>query len=115
MAIAGPFQIDIGFTFQQSFVYKSGDDPIDLTGYTAEMHIRAGIDDVTPLVELTSANGRIILGGTAGTIELLIPHADTAPLSPTKKAGFDLKLTSPTGIAALFVEGYIEIKKRNTR
>jgi hypothetical protein len=43
---------------------------INLTGYTARMQVRSTLESAEALIELTTANGRIALGGSAGTITL---------------------------------------------
>lgn len=47
-------------------------DPINLTGYTARMQVRESVSAADVLIELTTENGRITLGGAAGTILLEI-------------------------------------------
>ncbi|MDO9711038.1 hypothetical protein [Paracraurococcus lichenis] len=85
--------------------------PVDLTGYTAAMHIRHRITDAVPLITLTTENGRIILGGTEGTITLMIADEDTATLPPCR-AVYDLKLAVSGGVfrfmgGACFIEGSV--------
>lgn len=55
---------------------------IDLTGYTALMKVKTSRNDScsSELIELSTENGKIILGGVLGTIRLLIYPADTTPL-----------------------------------
>lgn len=66
----------------------------NLTGYTAEMIIREEPKNPTVLMTLSSGLGTIVLGGTAGTIDLLISAADTAAL--TWQVGhYDLTITAP--------------------
>ncbi len=67
--------------------------PINITGYTAEMQIRAYA--LAPTV-LFDASPDIVLGGTAGTILLTIPAADTETFTWWNGV-YDLKLTSQDG------------------
>lgn len=51
--------------------------PINLTGYTAKMEVRSKPYDSTVLLSLTTANGKIVLGGVTGTIQLMFSSTDT--------------------------------------
>jgi hypothetical protein len=71
--------------------------PVDLTGFTAAAIIFANYDDAAPLVSLTdvlSDEGQIVLGGTAGTVQLVLTHATTSSL-PSDSLRWTLRLTSP--------------------
>lgn len=76
------FSIEKGATFSRVISLKNSDDTaVNLTGYTARMKIKAAYSSSSALVEMTTENGRITLGGTAGTITLLISATDTAALT----------------------------------
>lgn len=74
-----------GSRYQQPFIWKSGDTlatvvPVDITGYTAEMQIRAKSGDAEPLLSLsTSAGGLTITNQTLtpGRYEIDIPDEDS--------------------------------------
>lgn len=51
--------------------------PIDLTGYSAKMQVRSRPYDGTILLDYTSGNGKLVLGGALGTIKILFSAADT--------------------------------------
>lgn len=89
--------------------------PIDITGYTARMQLRTAVDAPDPpIIELTDSNGRITLGGAAGTIDLLISDVDTAAL--TDEFGvYDLELESPGGVVTRLLEGNFELSLEVTR
>jgi hypothetical protein len=53
---------------------------VSLVGYTARMQVRSTLESAEALIELTTANGRIALGGSAGTITLTISATDTRSL-----------------------------------
>ena len=66
--------------------------PINLTGFGARMQI---VDaSGTVLVDLSTANGKIILGGAAGTIDLMLTKAETTALRDVPMF-YDLKLINP--------------------
>ena len=73
--------IEQGATFSQVITYKESSVAVNLTGYTARMQVRATLESASTLVELTTANSRIALGGAAGTITLTISATDTAALT----------------------------------
>lgn len=88
--------------------------PIDLTGYTALMHIRpkAGSDQLT--LELSTSNTRITLGGTNGAIDLLISATDTAAIKKGRYV-YDLELVSAGSEVTRLIEGSIEVDPETTR
>lgn len=84
-------------------------DPIDLTGYTAKMQVRSKVDDTVVVLELSTLNGKIILGGLNGKINLLVPYTDTENL-PVGMYKYDLELKSPTNFVNRLIEGDFYIK-----
>lgn len=88
--------------------------PIDLTGYTARMQIRSDVDSDTVLVSLTTENGGITLGGTDGTVTLLISATATAALT-WDEGVYDLELVSSGGVATRLVSGRIAVSDEVTR
>lgn len=73
--------IEIGATFDVTMTYKDGaGSPINLTGFSAQLQAVRAIGDTTPILDMTTANGKIILGGVAGTIQLLLTAAQTGVL-----------------------------------
>lgn len=88
--------------------------PVDLTGCTARMQIRAEVGSILPLLELSTTNGRIALGGTAGTATLSIDAATTAAL--TWDSGvWDLEITHPGGEVSRMAEGTASVSPEVTR
>jgi hypothetical protein len=79
--IAGVYRINCeqGATFSRTFtifdptVNGVPGSPVNLTGYSARMQVRPEIESSEILVELTTENGYITLGGIDGTIDLYIP------------------------------------------
>lgn len=86
----------------------------DLTGYTARMHVRRRHSDDDALIELTTANGRISLGGTAGTIILTLTPTDLDGV-PSVVGVHDLELVDGAGAVTRLVEGEIEFTPEATR
>lgn len=88
--------------------------PINLTGYTARMQIRSSVESETVLVNLTTENGGITLGGTGGTVQLLITAVATAAITWTSGV-YDLELVSGSGIVTRLVSGRINVTQEVTR
>lgn len=104
-----------GATFLQTVLYTdAADAPIDLTSYTACMHVRDGVANASTIVTLTTENGRITLGGAAGTIELTITAADMTDLVAGKYV-YDLELYGPDDLIIRLIEGKFTIKAEVTR
>ena len=51
--------------------------PVDLTGLAARAHFRSTPEAATAFLELSTDDGTIVLGGTAGTVEIVIPPSLT--------------------------------------
>ena len=106
--------VEQGATFSQVITYKEAGVAVNLTGYTARMQVRSTLESATTVVELTTANGRIALGGAAGTITLTIAAADTAALTAGRGV-YDLELVSGSGIVTRLLQGVATISRNVTR
>lgn len=108
------FSMEQGSTFSRTITYKdSSGSAIDLSGYTARMQLRRNIDDASAIIELTTSNGRIALGGVAGTVTLTIAASDTAALSPVEGV-YDLELVTGDTVEKLLA-GTFTIQREVTR
>ena len=106
--------IEQGATFSQVITYKEAGVAINLTGYTARLQVRSTLESATSVVELTTANSRIALGGAAGTITLTISATDTAALTAGRGV-YDLELVSGSGIVTRLLQGVATISRNVTR
>lgn len=89
--------IEQGATFRTTITWQTGSPlaPVNLTGASAELQIRA--DYGQPLLkQLDTTNGGITLGGAAGTIALYISATDTLAMT-FDRAIYDLFITLPNG------------------
>lgn len=113
------FNIELteGSDYSGSFVYQDPCTtlPLDLTGYAADMKVRIamngnydGYDIPDFVMELGTATGEIVLGGTAGTVVVNIAAASTVGLN-WNRAVYTLMLTSPQGKKIKFLEGFMTI------
>ena len=85
--------------------------PVDLTGYTARMDIRATETSATALLELNTnppgPDTRIVINNTTKTITLTISATDTVV---TWKTGvYDLELVSAGGVVTQLLKGTITV------
>jgi hypothetical protein len=87
---------------------------VNLTGYTASVMLREHYESVTPKLTLTTANGKIVLGGTAGTIRVIISKADADALGQFRGV-WDIVLTSPGGVPYRLLGGPSYIARGATR
>lgn len=108
-----------GGSYDQTFTWKRGTTvalatPVDLTGCAARMQIRRKVGSDIVLLELTTANGRIALGGAAGTIRLLIDSAITAAIDWTIGV-YDLEIVMTDGSVVPKFYGDVEVVREVTR
>ena len=84
-------KIEQGTTLTKQFIYKdSSGIPMNLTGYTARMQIRSSVSSARILLELTTENNKLVLGGSSGQIQMIFSEADTSVLS--RGGVYDLEL-----------------------
>lgn len=112
--IAGIYNItcEQGTDFSRSCILKYPDpaDPTgstyllyDLTGYTARMQVRRTLESASPEIELTTANSGILLGGVAGTFEIVMTSTQTAALD--SDGVYDLEIISAGGTVSRVIQG----------
>lgn len=102
-----------GATFKTGFLLKDVDgSPFDLTGWSAHLQARVRLGDATPVLDLSSAKGSIILG--TASIGLYVSDEDTARLN-FGAAMYDLTLTSPAGESFRVLEGRVQLRLAVTR
>ncbi len=107
--------IEQGTTYRQTFTWQDANGvPIDITGWTARMQIRATKESVTFLEELTTANAGIVIGGITGTVEIVITSAKTTAYA-FAQAVYDLELIDTSSEITRFLEGRITISYEVTR
>jgi hypothetical protein len=102
-------------TFTRIFIWTAGtcgcgtvgasSGPVDLTGYTANLQIRAFPLDI---IILYDASTKIVLGGVAGTITLTIPATDTGGFTWWQGV-YDLILTDSSGVVTRLLQGYVTV------
>jgi tRNA threonylcarbamoyladenosine modification (KEOPS) complex Pcc1 subunit len=78
------------------------------------MHVRETVESANTIVQLTTANSRISLGGAAGTVNLTIAATDTANLTPGLYV-YDLELVSSANVVTRLIEGNFNVRAEVTR
>lgn len=84
--------IEIGGSYNRTLTLRdSGGDLVDLTGCSAAMGIvDSDGESPTELLSLTSGNGRLVLGGTAGTVQIVLSDSDVRLLEDYTGGVYDL-------------------------
>ena len=77
------------------------------------MQVRRTIESATPLITLTTENGRISLNGASGLINLSISAADTAAI--TSSGVYDLEIISSNGLVSRVIQGTFTLSPEVTR
>ena len=110
------FIIEQGATFGQTLTLKdSSDTLINLTGYaSAEMDLRETPESSAVVATLTTANSRITLGGSAGTVTLSISATDTANLTAGDGV-YDLEIVDGNSRVYRILEGTYSIRRNISR
>jgi len=101
-----------GATFDRTFTIKVNNAPLNLTSYTAAMQVRESYNSGTALVSLTNGSG-ITLGGTAGTVAVVISSTASAAIAPGAYS-YDLEINSG-GVVTRLLEGSFVVTGNVTR
>jgi hypothetical protein len=115
MAIAGiyNFTIDQGSTWTLQIVYNdSNGNPINLTGYTAEMQVRRKFDSDTAVLTLSTSNGGITIVPLTGTLNLVATDEQAAIAAGLYV--YDLEL-STGGVRTRLIQGTVTVSGEVTR
>jgi hypothetical protein len=105
--LAGLLDIEIeqGATFNLVFVYQDENgDAINLTGMAGRMQLRRQYNSPSPLLSLTTENGRITITPLEGKITLNISATDTATL--TGSGVYDLEIINGSTVNRILEGSY---------
>ena len=110
----------LNLTFSQGATWKlamtytdNAGAPINLTGYTARMQARPSYESDTTVLSLTNGTG-LTLGGTAGTINLLVAASATAAIDADQYV-YDLEIASASNEVTRVVQGTLIVTPEVTR
>ncbi len=93
---------------------NSNGTPLNLTGYTARMQLRASYTAPDFIVELTTENGRLVINALLGTITMLLSASTTAAIV-AKNYVYDLETVSATGFVTRVLQGEAIVSPEVTR
>ena len=102
-----------GSTFSKQLTWQIDDKPVDLTSYTARMQVREKYSSPTKILDLTTENGGIFLGGDEGTILINVDTTETENIV-AKCYVYDLELISSSTVTRL-IEGQFMVTPEVTR
>lgn len=108
--------ISRGATFIFAFTYKNKSTglPVDLTGYSAKSQGRDLEGVLLTGFDCSTTNGKIVLGGPAGTVSMEVDKTDTADMDPDEGV-WDFFLIDPDDKAFKIVKGKVEIETSVTQ
>lgn len=114
--LVGDDALEQGSATTRPFLYTAPDEvtPIVLTGYTARMQVRRSVKATDVLLELTTANGGIVIDGAAGKVSMILTESVAQTLT-WRRGVYDLELIPPSGQAFRFMQGEIEVTPEVTR
>lgn len=117
--MAGTYNIeaDQGSTLTRTITWKQSNGvPVDLSGFTARMHVRTAVDAASVTLEASTSNGRIVLGGVAGTVTINVESSAMEAIAAGSYV-YDLELVSPTAtpVVTRLVEGTFTVDAEVTR
>lgn len=103
-----------GSTFVKQIIYTIDDAPVNLSGFTARMQVRGSYSSENFVLELSTENGGITLGGALGTIDIFISDAVTQSIR-AKEYVYDLELVSSGLQVSRLIEGKFLVTPEVTR
>ena|SRR6478752_1316452 len=105
-------QIGQGKLYDKTFTWKINDALVNLTGYSAKLRLYTSSQPniLTLTTTLDGLGNGIILGGSAGTVRIVIKTAKTTTFS-FSKASYELELTQPDGEDVPFLIGGAYVTK----
>jgi hypothetical protein len=109
------FEIEQGATFSRPIAISDDGVARDLTGYTAQMQIRPTKTSQSVILELSTANGRIVISDPAsGEMTWILDRPTTAALDFCE-AFYDLLLDDGSGTTERLLEGSVTLSLGVTR
>jgi hypothetical protein len=109
-------KIEQGATLDKLITWKSGEppEPVDLTGCAARAQFREKIESTQVLLELSTENGMLELGGTAGTVRYRVNAVTTAAMQ-WRSAVHDLEIIFPDETVRRLIYGSVSVSPEVTR
>lgn len=113
--LTGDRRIEQGATYLRTFTRFESDGvtPVDLTGVKARMQIRQALRTSRPMLDATTENGMLVIGGPDGTVTLQFSAETTDKL--LTDGVYDLELVHPSGFVERILEGEVQVSLNVTR
>jgi hypothetical protein len=112
-----PVQADLclpqGQTWDTKFLWESGGNPVDLTGYAARMMLRTSAEAASPTVSLSTVAGTMTVNAS-GEIQLAYPAVSSSAITAATYL-YDLEMENPAGNVRRLVEGRAVVSREITR
>lgn len=119
MAELRDINMDQGSSFNPTFILRNPDKSFfNLTGYTARLQVRETYDSDSFVLELTTANGKLVTTPTLGRIQLNMLPSDSSSISFSGElfsGVYDLEVVSASGIVTRVAQGAFNISREVTR
>lgn len=89
---------------------------VNLTGYSARMHVRSTVASSSTLIEATTANGKIVITPSTGVITVTLSATETAALT-FASAVYDLETedSSSPAVVKRRLQGTVTLSREVTR
>lgn len=120
-AVNYDFTIEQGAKLAKRFQYNDAAGvPVPLTGFSGRMHIRENLPEATVLLDMTTANGKIVFetDGDVGRIDWVVGADETEAGTLDWASGvYDMEViedADPTNVIRL-LEGKVKVSNEVTR
>jgi|tagenome__1003787_1003787.scaffolds.fasta_scaffold19467793_2 hypothetical protein len=114
--------IEQGASYHHEYRWDDNtNNPVDLTGYTARMQMRSAITIEATVLDMTTENDMITVGGINGIISFDLDAETTADIDwpsgrSTQLIGvYQLELVSPGGFVTRLLKGTVTVDPEVTR
>lgn len=87
---------------------------VPLTGATAAMQVRAAVDAIDPLLDLSTSNNTLVIDAPAGVVRIDAPAASTASM-PSGVWPYDLWLNLAGGVRMCLAAGQMTVQPNITK
>lgn len=110
------FTIERNTTFTKTVVWKDSEGVVvNLANYTAQLQVRQAPGATDTVLDLTTANGKLVITGAAGSVGITITAAETMGLT-ARRYFYDLRLYNTlTQTAYRLLQGVITVSPEVTR
>lgn len=90
--------------------------PLNIENYTARMQIRRTLESTSPMITLTTENGRLTVNpGPDDINKILIMLTDEETMTLTTDGVYDLEIESTDGVVSRILQGAVALSPEVTR